>query len=232
MSKPRLIILMHYLELGGAEMALIGLLSALDASKVDVDLFIYSHHGPLMNFIPAWVNLLPQISSYSVIEEPLRIAAKRGKIGVVWGRLLAKLQYYRYRQLHPANGDDSAIMQYIGDYVTPFLPKINPAIEYDLCISFLTPHNIGRDKVRAKKRLAWIHTDYSAIDIDVKRELPVWNAYNYIASISDEVTAAFLSKFPSLSDKIIQIENILSANYINTRSNEFSAIKELNINQC
>ena len=33
MPKPRIIILMHYLELGGAEMALIGLLHALDRTR-------------------------------------------------------------------------------------------------------------------------------------------------------------------------------------------------------
>ena len=62
---------MHYLELGGAEMALIGLLNALDPSRVDVDLFIYSHQGPLMRFIPEWVNLLPEIKAYSMIERPM-----------------------------------------------------------------------------------------------------------------------------------------------------------------
>ena len=67
MNKPRIIILMHYLELGGAEMALIGLLHALDPEKVDVDLFIYSHQGPLMKHIPKWVNLLPEVPAYAVI---------------------------------------------------------------------------------------------------------------------------------------------------------------------
>ncbi len=47
-NKARIIILMHYLELGGAETALIGLLHALNPKKVDVDLFIYTHQGPLM----------------------------------------------------------------------------------------------------------------------------------------------------------------------------------------
>ncbi len=60
MSRKRIIITMHYLELGGAEMALIGLLNALDPEKVDVDLFIYRHQGPLMKYIPDWVNLLPE----------------------------------------------------------------------------------------------------------------------------------------------------------------------------
>ena len=66
--KPRIIILMHYMELGGAEISLIGLLGALDPAKVDVDLFVYSHQGPLMKFIPGWVNLLPEIKAYSMLE--------------------------------------------------------------------------------------------------------------------------------------------------------------------
>ena len=42
---------MHYLELGGAEISLIGLMQALDNSKYDVDLFIHRHQGELMHLI-------------------------------------------------------------------------------------------------------------------------------------------------------------------------------------
>lgn len=226
MSKPRIIILMHYLELGGAEMALLGLLHALDPKRVDVDLFVYSHRGPLMQYIPEWVNLLPQIGSYAVIEEPMATAVKRGYLGVVVGRLMAKWKFKQFRKKHPVHGDDGAIMQYIGDYVTPHLPKISPEVEYDLCISFLTPHNIGRDKVRTKKRLAWIHTDYSTVDINSERELPVWDAYDNIASISPEVTNAFVNRFPSLKSKVIEIENILPKDYVLSRTEEFDAKDE------
>lgn len=228
MPKPRIIILMHYLELGGAEMALIGLLHALDPDRVDVDLFVYSHRGPLMQYIPDWVNLLPEVGAYSVIEEPMTVALKRGYPGVVVGRLRARCECRRFRRKHPAKGDDGAIMQYVGDYVTPWLPRINSGVEYDLCISFLTPHNIGRDKVRAKKHLAWIHTDYSTVDIDTERELPVWDAYDKIASISDEVSNAFTSRFPTLSGKLVRIENILPKEYILCRAGDFDASAEIN----
>lgn len=225
--KPRIIILMHYLELGGAEMALIGLLHTLDQAKVDVDLFVYSHQGPLMNYIPEWVNLLPEIGAYSVIERPMAEALKRGHFGVVAGRMMAKLKCAKFRKKHPAIGDDAAILQYVGDYVTPFLPAIKSDVEYDLCISFLTPHNIGRDKVKAKKRLAWIHTDYSTIDIDTERELPVWDAYDHVVSISDDVTREFVAKFPSLKSKIILIENILPQKFIRSRADEFDVSSEM-----
>ena len=38
--KPRIFIAMHYMEIGGAETALVGLLNALDPARVDVDLFL------------------------------------------------------------------------------------------------------------------------------------------------------------------------------------------------
>lgn len=226
MDKPRIIILMHYMELGGAEMALLGLLHALDPERVDVDLFVYSHRGPLMAYIPKWVNLLTEIGAYSAIEEPMTVALKRGHIGVVVGRLMAKWKFKQFRKKNPVHGDDGAIMQYVGDYVTPHLPKINPDVEYDLCISFLTPHNIGLDKVRAQKRLAWIHTDYSTVDINTERELPVWDAYDNIVSISPEVTNAFVNRFPSLKSKVMEIENILPKDYVLSRTEEFDAKDE------
>lgn len=43
MMKPRILINIHYMELGGAERALLGLLYAIDTNKVDVDLFVNQH---------------------------------------------------------------------------------------------------------------------------------------------------------------------------------------------
>lgn len=228
MRKPKIIILIHYLELGGAEMSLIGLLQSLDPEKVDVDLFVYDHRGPLMKYIPDWVNLLPQISAYSVIERPIVETLKHGHLGVVLGRLYAKYKHRIFLKNHTVIEPYSSSIQYVGDYVTPWLPKINPKVEYDLCISFLTPHNIGRDKVRARKRLAWIHTDYATVSIDIKKELAVWGAYDAIASISEEVTKSFLKTFPNLKSKIISIENILPEKYVKNRAEEFDASQELN----
>ncbi|MBD5283011.1 MAG: glycosyltransferase [Bacteroides sp.] len=227
MSKPSIIILMHYLELGGAEMALIGLLSALDPEKVDVDLFIYDHRGPLMKYIPGHVNLLPEKPDYSVIERSIGEAVSKRQFGVVAGRLLAKLKHRNYRRNASVTGDDSSAFHYVGECVTPFLSRINPDKEYDLCISFLTPHHIGLKKVRARKRLAWIHTDYSTIHINAEAELPVWNGYDHIASISPEVTKAFVSVFPSLENKILPIENILPAEYIRRRAEERDVLEEM-----
>ena len=164
MKKRRFFISMHYMELGGAEAALIGMLQAIDYSRYEVDLFLHSHRGEMMQYIPEEVNILPEIKDYAMIEKPMTEALRKGCFRVVQARLKAKWQYKRYLQ-QKGLSESAAVFQYIGNAVTTVLPSLAFLGEYDLAISFLNPHNIVRDKVKAKKKICWIHTDYTNIDI-------------------------------------------------------------------
>lgn len=217
--KKRIFIAMHYLEIGGAETSLIGLLHSFDYSKYEVDLFLYAHRGELMRYIPKEVNLLPEEKKYAQLEIPIVDVVKQGSLDIALARLWGKYKFARYAQKNHLK-DGSGIFQYIHDAVAPFLPSLHQYGEYDLAISFLTPHSIVLDKVQAKKKIAWIHTDYSTIQVNAEKELPVWGGYDYIASISDDVTNTFLKTFPSLKDKIVVIENILSKELVTQRAKE------------
>lgn len=243
----RLLFAIHYLELGGAEMSLVGLLQSIDYTRYDVDLFVYSHQGELMKYIPQEVNLLPEIPAYAYIERPMKDALLKGQFGVVFGRLLAK---GRHKITSTSTGtstgtstrtstgmssdeeklslsltlkQDASIFQYVMNGVEPFLPSLHHLGEYDLAVSFLTPHNIILNKVKAKKKICWIHTDYSKISVNAALELPVWSGYDKVVSISKDVTRAFLKVFPSLESKIVEIHNILPASFVRNRANELSA---------
>lgn len=217
--KKRIFIAIQYLEIGGAERALIGLLSSLDYTKYEVDLFVYRHSGEFMKFIPDEVNLLPEIKKYTTLSRPIKEIVKEGYIDIAIGRVLAHLKNKIFNKRHQTK-DSIAIYQYVASYTTPFMPSFYKRGEYDLAISFLIPHNIVREKILAKQYWAWIHTDYSYVDIDVDYELPVWSAYNKIISISEDVTKGFLSKFPALAPKITIIENILSENFVKEQAEE------------
>lgn len=218
--KPRILIAIHYMHLGGAEISLIGLLQALDPNKVDIDLFVYSHEGELMKLIPEYVNVLPEIPTYKMFERPMKEVLKKGHLSVLLARIKAKMRMKSYLKKKQTI-DRSAIMGFLGDEVSKVVPDINPSVEYDIAISFLTPHNFVRDHVRAKKKICWIHTDYTRIDVNAKLELPVWDSFDYVASISPDVTKTFLQVFPSLAPKIIEIENILSSAFVRHRAEEF-----------
>ena len=217
--RPRILIAMHYMELGGAESALLGLLKAHDSVKADIDLFLYDHVGELMQYIPGSVNLLPKIEAYSMLERPISELLKKGYWGVALSRALARYFARQEKKNNKEKLDDISVYYYISKLVNPFLPKINPSVEYDLAISFLQPHLYLLKKVRARKKLAWLHTDYSKVFVSRKEEA-VWSQFDYIAAISEDVGHSFVNRFPSLNCKIIPVENILSSKFIRERAME------------
>ena len=197
----------------------------MDYDRYEVDLFLHSHRGEMMQFIPKKVKLLPEVKEYSIIEKSMLEALIKGCFRVMLARLKAKWLYKRYLK-RKGLSDSDAIFQYIGNAVTTVLPSLEYLGEYDLAISFLNPHNIVRDKVKAKKKICWIHTDYTRIDINIEQELPVWASFDHVMSISPDVTRTFLQVFPSLKDRIVEMENILPADFIRKRAEEFDASVE------
>ncbi len=210
------------MAIGGAERALLGLLHSLDPERVSVDLFLNQHTGEFMPLIPKWVNVLPPVSVYTAIERPIKDIVREGHLMIAAARLWAKWQCKRYqRSLTPeALAKDIGIFQFVADAVTPFLPSLEHLGEYDLAISFHFPHSITADKVSAKRKIAWIHTDYTAVNVHVERDLAVWRKFDHIVSISPDCTRAFLEVFPSLESKIIEIENLMPTALVRQQAEE------------
>lgn len=209
----KIFIFSHALELGGAERSLLGLLEAIDKNEYHVDLFLMRHEGELLSLIPDGVNLLPEVPAYTVLARPMADTLKEGHLLLTGARLRGKLAATHYAKKH-GHQESMVALEYSHKYTRKFMLAIQPNTEYDLAISFLTPHYFVAEKIRAKKKVAWIHTDYAHIDVDVPSELAMWSKYDYIVSISDSVTGSFLKVFPSLASKIVLIENILSKNLV------------------
>lgn len=207
------------MELGGAERALLGFLYAIDTKKVDVDLFINHHSGPFMKLIPDNINLLPEIPIYSTIERPIKDIFREGFYKIAFLRICQKIKYkwFKYKNGYKR---DATSQQFLYDAVINELPSLHYLGEYNLAISFIDPPHIVQDKVLAKKKIEWIHTDFSSRQrhYDVPMTVARWSANDYIVSISDEVTNAFLLAFPQLESKIIKIENIIPQNLVIAQS--------------
>ena len=222
----RILIFSHAMELGGAERALLGMLEKIDYRTCEVDLFLMRHTGDLFSYLPKEVHLLPEISEYACLAVPISKVIVKGKLGVAFGRLTGKILAKRKVKKMKITGENAIGLEYSHKFTKMFMPLIGHG-EYDLAISFLTPHYFVADKVNAKKKIAWIHTDYSKIDVDVTSELKMWNQYNYIASISDDVTKSFLKVFPTLKSKIRLIENVMPTKCIVKKAVEFSVENEM-----
>lgn len=227
MQKKRILVCSHWLRIGGAERALLGLLQHLGESEHEVDLFLCSHTGELFSFIPDHVNLLPEDNNAACIAIPAKGALARGAVLVVFGRLWAKIRakIYERRNNHPNNSN--VAIEYSHLYTHRFVRKIKNNPPYDIVLSFLEPHYIPAFRVEAKCKVAWMHTDYSTISVDVKKGLEVWSQFDYIAAISERCAEAFSGVYPMLKDRIIVIENTFNTHIIEKQSAEFCPISEM-----
>lgn len=222
----KILIFSHALEIGGAERALIGLLETMDTTKYQVDLFLMRHEGELMKYIPEGIRLLPEKKQYSCLAVPIGQVLKCGCFGMAFGRFQGKRKAASRVKELGLTGENDVALEYSHKYTAPFLPVVSGET-YDLAISFLTPHYFVAQKVKAKKRIAWIHTDYSIVATDRESQLKMWGAYEGIASISDRVTESFLKAFPELGEKILLIPNIMPMRYVNSMTKAFSVEKEM-----
>ena len=222
----KILIFSHAMELGGAEKALLGLLDTIDTDNYSVDLFLMRQSGELLKYIPDTINLLPENDIYASLAVPISTLVKKGHFLIVFLRLFAKLIAKLKKIQLKISGRNSIELEYSHKFTKCIMPQISND-EYDLAISFLTPHYFVDKKVKAKKKIAWIHTDYSNVKVDVKSELKMWDKFDNIISISDEVTNSFVSMFPSLENKITVIENIISKRYIDSLVDESDVENEI-----
>lgn len=222
----QILIVSHAMELGGAERSLLGLLNVLDPKRYKIDLFLLRHEGELLEYIPEYVHVLPKVAAYTVLARPMKDTLREGHFWLTEVRLYAKIKAARYNKKHQYK-DSAVALEYSHKYIKRYMPKINPTVEYDLAISFLTPHYFVAEKVRAKKKIAWIHTDYKKVQINIPSETVMWGKYDYIASISEEVSKSFLEVCPSLRSKLILIENILPERLIKRQAMELDVTKEM-----
>lgn len=224
--KKKIIIVSHNLRLGGVERSLIGLLHAIDYSRFEVDLFLFLHDGELMKFLPKEVNLLPENKKYAGLISSVQTNLKNFNFDVLWSKRKAKKAATDFIQKHSIHSANMVYDNYLQRFNLANLPVVSEQT-YDLAISFLTPHYIATQKVKANKTIAWIHTDYSFFQFDEKAELAMWDAYDFIASISKDVTAGFVKQFPELKSKIVEIENILDPEFVRAQSEEFLVEDEM-----
>ena len=203
------------MQIGGVERSLIGLLESLDPARCDVTLFLYEHKGEFMPMLPKWVKLLPESPAYVRLEAPLKSALICLNPLIGLARLAARIVTTLRQRFSAQPG---FLLPRSHAYAQPFLPQIPGA--YDLAIGFLTPHDTVWRQVCARRKVGWIHTDYTSIEtgVHVASEQAAWAAMDAIVAVSPDVATSFGKIFVAQKSKLVVIENLLAPNFVRTQA--------------
>ena len=157
------------MEIGGVERSLVSMLDSFDYKNNNVDLMLYSHTGDFMNLINKKVNLISENKKYSTFRKSIGEIFKEGQVALGISRLRAKRNCNKIAAKYKLNESSYVQMQLMWKYSIKYLPKLQK--QYDMAISYLWPHYFVAEKVNAKVKVAWIHTDYSKLDTDIELDL-------------------------------------------------------------
>lgn len=214
----KILIASYDLEVGGVERSLISMLDNFDYKNYKVDLMLYRHQGDFMPLLSDKVNLLEEVPEYASFRKSIGTLLKEMQLPITFSRIAAKLHADIIAKLKSISEPGYYQMQLMWKYALHRLPPIKN--EYDVAISYLWPHDFVAEKVMAKRKIAWIHTDYSSIETDRNLDLHTWSKFDTIMAVSEGCKEAFLVKYPEFKSKIKVMENIVSQDFIKNMAYE------------
>ena len=221
----KILFIMPSMFIGGAERSLLGLLEALDYDRVEAFVFLYRHEGEFLTHISKQVHILPEMEEYRTFDVPIKELLLSKKVPYGVARLLSKAAM----KLHCVKSKEPhgvwMSMQYTARYLLPLLPDI-PG-EYDMAVMFLGVGDVLVNKVHAKHKLTWCHTDYDSLGPCRKMDLETYSAVDRLVAVSEECVTKIKGVYPELRDKVLVIENVLAVALIKQQAQVFSAEYEM-----
>lgn len=209
--KKTILFVMNKLICGGAEKSLISLLETIDYTKYEVDLLLFKREGLFLDKVPKQVKLLEVPSGYKYFDMPIRKAiidsTKNKRIDIALSRILAG---YIFR----SEKNKARCEQRAWKYVSKSMGKISK--EYDAAIGYLekAPIYYVIEKVNAKKKIGWVHTNYSNSGMDKNIDNIYFEKLDNIVTVSQECAKALEENFIDLVGKVKVIQNIISPRII------------------
>ena len=215
--KKKILFVIPSLDAGGAEKSLINLLNAMDYSLFDVTVLVFHGKGIFLKSIPKSVKLITVYGDFLYFSESIFISVceflKQGKFTLAIHRIFFFLK-------NKIEKNTSKAEQVSWKHISKAIPELKE--EYDAAIGALEKSSIYYvvEKVKAKTKIGWIHTNYSNSGMQKDFDLPFFEKLNYLVTISEECKDDLNFNFPNIKDKIKVIHNIVSPKLIKELSEE------------
>lgn len=209
--KKNLLFVIPSLSAGGGEKSLINLLNQIDYSQFNVDLLLLNQTGTFIKLLPKEVRLITLGDDYSIftkcIVSSIFELLKSKKIRQAYSRFMFSFFLKVIKNTAVAE-------QYTWKYLKNSMNSIET--DYDTAIGFLEKTSIYFvvDKVTSKKKIGWVHTNYSNSGLNASLDFPYFSQLDSIVTVSEECVNSLKESFSELRNKVKLVYNILSPELI------------------
>ena len=182
---------------GGTITSLKNLLSQLDLSNYEIDVFAITNIGPNREFIEQYVNVMGVALEGVKIKQSLKNSLK----SIV----------FKYVK------STKKILDKFGVSAVSKLEKNN----YDIVIGFQEGQPTRFiSYFKEAKKIAWVHCDYSNMlkIADMKPQHKLYSKVDQIVCVSDYTKNVFVNLLPETKDKTVALHNLIDKDYIISKS--------------
>ncbi len=207
--KKKIIFIGITMNCAGSEKSFLSFVNTLDLTKFDVDLLLAKKEGLFLSQIPQGVRVLEM----GHFGEIFKLSAKNA-FRLIFDTYIKKNPLYAFDILpyFVALILNKKKRARIATKMWLHLMKKMKALdsEYDIAVAYWGDRTMFYmiDKIKAKKKITWLHFDYSFPKRDNDIYLPYFEKCDKIVNVSTAVDDALKRELPTLEDKCIVIENI------------------------
>lgn len=215
--KKKLLIIGIIMNCGGTEKSFLSFANCLDYTRYDVDLLLVKRTGELYGSIPKEINVIEMPDSQYA---DMFMLSGKNAVKTIWNCFCKKnplmlfgiLPYFVNIIFNPKKRSDIANRLWCR-----LLQKFSVLEgEYDIAAAYWGDRTMFYmvDKVKAKKKIAWLHFEYGNPPRDDMLYHNYFKQCDNVVTVSEKINETLVSKFPDLSDRFITIQNINNPKHI------------------
>lgn len=207
------------MNIGGTEKALLNMIAEMPRDRFDISILMLEEYGGFLEYIPKDINI-KYLDYYKDIECILNNPPQQVcKYLIKKGRVIKGINILLIHIISKIKGERSNFFK----YVLKSYPDILE--EYDIAVAYAGPMDFisyfVANKVKAKKKLQWIHFDVSKIGLNRKFAEKIYSKFDKIFVVSNEGKKKLVDLIPKLSEKVDTFFNIISSNLILKQADEY-----------
>lgn len=227
----KILFVIDSLNSGGAERSLVSLLTLFDFKEYKVDLLMFTPGGLYLPLLPEKVNIVPVPTSLMNTKRSYKYLLKNRQYKKIFSRL--KISFcLRNPRLRQKMHTSQIIWRNVSEQIDFLEEEYHCAIAYSQGL----PTYYVAEKVKAKKKLCWVNTDYKNALYNKNFDEIFYKKFDKIIAVSELNKDIFIKEMPFAKEKTCVIYDIISPELVRSMASEeggyseqFNGIKILTI---
>lgn len=211
--KKRILVIGITMAAAGSEKSFLSFANTIDYEKYDVDLLLARKTGDFLPLVPEKIRILEM----GALGELFEIDRKNAR-DIIMRKYLLKNPFRGFglfshlikikRAKNPEQRSFAANRMWLS--MMEKMPDF-PG-EYDIALAYWGDRTMFYmiDKVRAKRKIAWLHFDYSRPPREDALYLAYFQKCDKVVTVSAEIEKSLKAALPDIADRVVTIENIIN----------------------